>query len=167
MSSKAEIAPRTEAQFSEAELQAWQSFLRSHAAITRQLDAELGHAHGLTVSELEVMLHLEHAPERRLRPSELADRLLLTRSRISRLVDGLEHDRLVRRDSCSSDARGFFVELTEAGRVKLHAAAPDARALVRALFSAPFSEEELATLASLLARLPGAGAGAPCPSANG
>jgi len=140
-----------------AELSAWRSFLGAHAAITRALDAELEAAHGLTLSEYEVLLRLAQADGRRLRMSELADRVLLTRSRITRLVDGLEAAGLVRRATCPSDARGLFAELTGAGASRLAAAGGTHVAGVRERFSGRFGEAELDELARQLRRLaPGA-----------
>src|SRR6266511_3428068 len=94
------------------ELDAWRRFLRAHSAITRQLDADLIASHDLTLNDYEVLLHLSQAEHRRLRMSELADRVLLTRSGVTRLVDGLVRSGWVERVSCPSDARGSFAAVT-------------------------------------------------------
>ena len=137
------------------ELEAWRGFLRSHAAIVRRLDADLVATHGLTLNDYEVLLYLAQAPERRLRMSELAGRVLLTRSGVARLVDGLERSRLVRRRACEADGRGSYAELTGQGRATLRAAAATHVAGVRELFVEHYSQDELETLAMLLGRLPG------------
>src|SRR3954452_22404873 len=101
---------------SQEELAAWGGFLRVHAAVTRDLDAELGVAHGLPLSSYEVLLYLHSAPDGMMRMSELADSVLLSRSGITRLVDRLEGAGFFERRRCSSDARGFHAAITAAGR---------------------------------------------------
>lgn len=139
-----------------SELEAWRSFLHAQATIRRRLDAELAAAHDLTLSDYEVLLALARAPGRRLRMSDLADRVLLTRSGITRLVDGLTRAGLVRRTACPTDARVSYAQLTDAGDAKLLEAEAAYLEGVRTLFTERFSGEELEALASLLARLPGA-----------
>ena len=72
------------------QLDSWVSFLRSHAAITRELSAQLQREHGLTLNDYEVLLHLSHAENGMLRRVDLAERVLLTASGITRLLEGLE-----------------------------------------------------------------------------
>lgn len=153
---------RRRARLRETELEAWRAFLHGHAAITRALDAELVASHRVTLSDYEVLLYLAQAPERRLRMSELAERVLLTRSGVTRLVDGLERAGLVRRADCPEDRRVSYTQLTDAGYANLREAGRTHLAGVRALFVEQFSDEELEELASLLTRLPGARAGDAC-----
>src|SRR5215212_10662860 len=108
--------PMTAAQeLSPAELAAWRGFLRVHSALAKQLDAQLEAEHDLPLSSYEVLISLRGADGRRLRMAELADRVLLSRSGMTRLVDRLERDGLLVRDTCSSDARGCYAVLTDAG----------------------------------------------------
>ncbi|HYX75545.1 MAG TPA: MarR family winged helix-turn-helix transcriptional regulator, partial [Gaiellaceae bacterium] len=72
------------------EVQAWAKLLRAHAALTRRFSADLQTTHGLTLNAYEVLLHLAHAPQQRLRRVDLAGSVLLTASGITRLLDGLE-----------------------------------------------------------------------------
>jgi DNA-binding MarR family transcriptional regulator len=144
------------AHLSDDELDAWRRFLRAHAAITRQLDADLIASHHLTLRDYEVLLHLAQAPHRRLRMSDLAERVLLTRSGVTRLVDGLVRSGWVERVSCPSDARGSFAAVTDAGYDKLRQASVTHLEGVRSLYVDRFSGEELGTLSALLATLPGA-----------
>ena len=137
-------------------LQSWISFLRSHAAITRELSAQLQREHGLTLNDYEVLLHLSRAEGRRMRRVDLAERLILTASGVTRLLDGLEAAGLVERASCASDRRVTYAVLTAAGRTKLHEASESHMADIRAYFEGRFSSEELKQLAALLGRLPGA-----------
>ena len=135
-------------------LEAWVSFLRAHAAITRQLNADLLNAHGLTLSDYEVLLHLSRAEHELMRRVDLAESVLLTASGITRLLDGLERAGFVEKASCPSDARVSYAKLTGAGRAKLNEAAETHLAGVEELFTGRFGVSELDTLAGLLTRLP-------------
>src|SRR3954449_10336162 len=83
-------------------LASWVSFLRAHAAITRQLNADLLNAHGLTLNDYEVLLHLSRAEHGMMRRVDLADSILLTASGITRLLDGLERAGYVSKETCQS-----------------------------------------------------------------
>ncbi|MDQ1625822.1 MAG: hypothetical protein QOJ49_1320 [Actinomycetota bacterium] len=109
---------------SAAEMAAWRTFLRAHALVVRRLEADLIAEHGLPLASYDVLVQLVEAPEQRLRMTDLAERVLLSRSGLTRLVDRLEADGLVRREACVSDARGLFAVLTAAGRDRLRAASP-------------------------------------------
>src|SRR6516165_1872355 len=86
-------------------LEAWRSYLQSHASILRVLDADLVAEHGMTSRDYEVLLYLSQAPERSLPMSSLAEATMLTRSGITRLIDGLVGCGLIERLSCERDAR--------------------------------------------------------------
>jgi DNA-binding MarR family transcriptional regulator len=144
---------------------AWVAFLRSHAAITRQLNADLLNAHGLTLSDYEVLLRLSRAEGRMMRRVDLAESVLLTASGITRLLDGLERAGLVERAECESDARVSYAKLTEAGARKLEAASVTHLAGIEELFSSRFDEVELDQLAELLGRLPVTGPAGACGAA--
>jgi DNA-binding MarR family transcriptional regulator len=101
---------------------AWRSFLHAHARLTRRLDEELQVAHRLSLAEYDALLQLARAPGRRLRMSVLAERVLLSRSGITRLVDRLVADGMLERSACSTDARGAEATLTAAGLDRLRAA---------------------------------------------
>jgi DNA-binding MarR family transcriptional regulator len=145
-----------------AALDAWRSYLQSHAAIVRELDAPLLAEHGMTTRDYEVLLYLAQADDRRLPMSALAERTMLTRSGITRLVDGLVKAGLIERVSCESDARVSYARLTDAGYEKLRRAGCTHIASIQRLFLAHFSPEELEQLAGFLRRLPGAQQGGAC-----
>lgn len=102
----------------------WAAFLRAHAAVVRRLEADLATTQGLALAWYDVLLELEHAPERRLRMQELGERAVLSRSRVSRIVDELEVAGFVRREPDPADRRGTSAVLTTAGRNRLRRAAP-------------------------------------------
>lgn len=145
-----------------AALEAWRSYLQSHAGIVRELDADLIAQHGLTVRDYEVLLYLAQAEERKLPMSALSERTMLTRSGITRLVDGLVAQELIERVSCQSDARISYARLTKLGYTKLKEAGCTHVAGIERLFLAHFSADELEQLAGLLGRLPGAAIGGAC-----
>ncbi len=137
------------------DLDAWVNFLRAHASITRALNQELVAEHGLTINDYEVLLVLSQAEEGRLRRVDIAQRVLLTASGVTRLLDGLERSRLVAKAPCPGDARVSYAVITDTGRARLATARQSHLASVRQLFNAHYSEGELAALAELLGRLPG------------
>lgn len=109
---------------SDEQLTAWRSFLQAHAVLVRRLEADLLAEHRLPLASYDVLVQLVEAPERRLRMTELAQRVLISRSGLTRLVDRLEREGLVRREACDDDARGLFAVLTEEGFSRLRRAAP-------------------------------------------
>lgn len=145
-----------------AALEAWRGYLQSHAAIVRELDAELVAVHAITTRDYEVLLYLAQAPDRRLPMSVLATSTMLTRSGITRLVDGLVKAGLLERVSCPSDARISYAQLTDAGYRKLREAGCTHIASIQRLFLEHFTSEEISQLALLMSRLPGAGPGVSC-----
>ncbi|MBE7190546.1 MarR family winged helix-turn-helix transcriptional regulator [Jatrophihabitans endophyticus] len=130
----------------------WRSFLRSHATVTAQLEAELADR-GLPLSWYDVLLQLVEAPRRRLRMAELADRVLLSRSGLTRLVDRLQAEGYVTRERSPDDARGTYTVLTRSGFEALRAAAPVHLAGVRDHFLRLYTDDELRVLADLLGRI--------------
>lgn len=128
------------------------------------LSPQLG-AHGLSTVEFEVLLRLGRSPESRLRMSDLAAQTSLSTSGVTRVVDRLERDGLVRREACPEDRRGYFAVLTEAGATRLSAVLPGHLALVEEWFTGRLDRASLVALTDALrvvrdAVRPGAVAGA-------
>jgi DNA-binding MarR family transcriptional regulator len=137
----------------EEELAAWRGMLRAHAELTKELDAELAREHDLPLSSYEVLLYLADAPDGRMRMAELADSVLLSRSGLTRLVDRLEREGLLKRERCESDARGYFAEITTKGRRLFDAARRTHLDGVRARFLSRFSRDELLAMGALWQKL--------------
>src|SRR3954469_8392565 len=97
------------------EQKAWRAWLYSSLLLQDRLDRELTHATGISHSYYEVLVALSEAPERRMRMSELADRCLSSRSRLSHAVSRLEERGWVAREVCVDDGRGLLAVLTDAG----------------------------------------------------
>lgn len=106
----------------DARLEPWRGFLEAHARVSRRLDDELRAEHDLSLAEYDTLLTIAWSPERRIRMRTLADRILLSKSGVTRLIDRLVADGLVERDICLSDARGAEAVLTPAGLERLRAA---------------------------------------------
>jgi DNA-binding MarR family transcriptional regulator len=141
------------------ELGAWRGMLRVHSALVKALDAELLAAHGLPLTSYEVLINLQAAPGRRRRMAELADGVLLSRSGTTRLVDRLERDGLLERDTCDSDGRGCFAVLTDKGEELLQVARATHLDGVRERFLRHFGPDELEQMKAYWERvIPGAGA---------
>lgn len=115
----------------------------------RELLSELD----MPLSWYDVLLQLAEAPQRRLRMAELAERVLLSRSGLTRLIDRLQTEGLVRREASPDDARGTYTVLTAEGMARLRQAAPVHLAGIRRHWLAYFSDAELRTLGELLGRL--------------
>jgi DNA-binding MarR family transcriptional regulator len=148
------------------QLEGWVSFLRAHAAITRELSAQLQREHDLTLNDYEVLLHLSHAEGGRMRRVDLAQEVILTASGITRLLEGLERAGWVRKESCASDARVSYAALTDEGREKLRVAAETHLRGIDELFLSRYSGSELTALAELLGRLPVTGADCKSPASD-
>ena len=134
-------------------LAAWSTFLRAHARVMRELERELQAEQDLALTDYDVLVQLASADERRLRMSELADRLLLSRSGATRLVDRLEADGLVARETCESDRRGQWAALTDAGVARLRRASPTHLRGVATHFLDRLEPDELGALERMLAQV--------------
>jgi DNA-binding MarR family transcriptional regulator len=113
------------------EQQVWRRLIGIESRLHDRLDRDLREAHGLTLGEYEVLVHLSEAGPGGLRMSDLADLLLLSRSGLTRRVDSLVKAGLVTRRSCPADGRGSMAQLTATGRRRLAQAAPTHVAGVR------------------------------------
>ncbi|HEU0103072.1 MAG TPA: MarR family transcriptional regulator [Mycobacteriales bacterium] len=150
----------TAAGLSEAEQTAWRTFLRAHATLLRRLEGELSREHDLPLASYDVLVQLSEAPAGGLRMTELAERVLLSRSGLTRLVDRLVRDGLVERHPCPDDARGTVAVLTAAGGERLRSAWPTHLRGVAEHVSR-LDHDEVLTLTALLTKLvPEAAAGA-------
>jgi DNA-binding MarR family transcriptional regulator len=106
------------------EQRAWRAWLYSSQLLQERLDRELTRATGISHAYYEILVQLSEAPERRMRMSQLADRSLSSRSRLSHAVTRLEERGWVAREVCAEDGRGQLAVLTDEGFAALAAAAP-------------------------------------------
>lgn len=137
------------------ELAAWRGLLEVHARVTHELDAQMHAAHGLSLSAYEVLMFLDDAPDHRLRMSDIAERVLLSRSGCTRLVDRLAREGYVTRSAASDDGRGLYAELTSDGLEKVTAARATHHAGIRSFFLAHLTATDQIALGDIWARISG------------
>ena len=142
-------APQAWRELSDEQLAAWAGFLRGHAQIVRALDAELEREHGLPLTSYDVLIQLSLAPDRRLRMSELADAIVLSRSGLTRLVDRLERGGLVERERGEADPRQVYARLTDRGFEAVAEATPTHIAGIKERFLDRLSDEQMKQLAAI------------------
>ena len=131
---------------------AWAMLLRVHAAVVPKLSRELASGQ-LPLPWYDVLLELNAAPGRRLTMSELGTRAVLSRERISRVVDELERSGLVRRERNPDDKRSFYAVITADGRSRLRRAAPTYLAAIERHYTRYLSDDEVRTITGALARV--------------
>jgi DNA-binding MarR family transcriptional regulator len=148
-----ESAGRTPLRVGDWRLTVWRSFLRAHAHVMRQLEQDLQAHHKIGLGSYDVLVQLAEAPGRKLRMSELAEAVLLSRSGLTRLVDRMQREGLVERQPDPCDARGLFTVLTPAGLAALKDAAVVHLAGVDELVLARLSDEELGTFKALMSKI--------------
>jgi DNA-binding MarR family transcriptional regulator len=135
------------------ELDVWRTFMRAYATLSRELGSELDGSDRLPLRSFMVLLELDQAPERRMRMSDLANAVGLSRSGLSRLIDRLERARWIARAECDDDARGSFAVLTADGVKRLASAQAAHAATVRRLFLDHFTAAELRDLSGYMERV--------------
>src|SRR3989440_4679234 len=143
----------TEEYLSEKHLAAWRAFLKAHATIIDRIDRDLATAHRPPLSSYDVLIELYEAPEHRLRMHELAERVVLSRSGLTRLVDRLETEGLLTRDRCGTDRRGAYAVITEQGIAALRRAWPIYARGISQYFAQWLTPEEAQLLESALGRI--------------
>ncbi|MDQ1428942.1 MAG: hypothetical protein QOK39_2418 [Acidimicrobiaceae bacterium] len=136
-------ATKTEAWLSEEERKTWRTLLSVHARLLSRLDAELHAAHDISLQDYEVLVHLSEVDGTCLRLAELAERLVVSPSGLTRRLDGMVRDGLVERQACLSDRRGMLAVLTPKGRAVLASAAPTHIAGIRRLLFEPLDRRQL------------------------
>jgi len=141
---RAAVSPR------DPRIAGWRELLTAHSLLVRRLDSELRAETGLSMYEYEALLQLAEAPRRRLRMSELASSVLLTRSGLTRLIDRLEEDGLVQRSECLSDRRGAEAVLTEEGLARLRAASAIHLRGIETYYFDPVSADDQETIGRVM-----------------
>jgi len=137
---------------------AWRAVLMAFARVNHRLEADLRESSDLSLGWYEVLLQLASSSTGRLRMSEVADGMILSRSAATRLVDRLEAEGLVERMVCDEDRRGMEVALTAAGRDRFVAAGRVHLRGIEDYFGTHLTSEELDELARLLTRVADANA---------
>lgn len=132
---------------------AWGSVLRVHARLVPLMDSQLRARHGLSLACYDILLELQPLPDGRLTMTELGNRAVLSRTRVSRVVDDLARRGLVIRETNPTDKRSSFATITPAGRAAFRAAAPTYLRLIEKHVALDLSDDELILVADLLERI--------------
>ncbi|HEY9734723.1 MAG TPA: MarR family transcriptional regulator [Trichocoleus sp.] len=127
--------------------------MTAHTRLLEQMEADLSEADLPPMDWYDVLYTLKEAPNYRLRLSELAEKVLLSRSNLTRLVDRLERAGLIRRESCPSDRRGTYAVLTEAGLAMQQKMWQIYGASIASEFAAHIEEDEAQVLQQVFERL--------------
>jgi DNA-binding MarR family transcriptional regulator len=133
--------------------EAWGSLLQVHAALVPELDRRLRATSGLPLAWYDVLLELSAAREGRLTMSQLSERVVLSRSRVSRVVDALVRADLVRREVNPDDARSAYAVIVPAGVTRFRRAAPVYVGSIEQEFAGDLTVAELTVVSSVLQRV--------------
>ena len=137
----------------ESRLAPWRAFITAHAVLIDVIDRELVDAGCVPLHWYDVLVELVEAPDHRLRMHQLADRVVLSRSGLTRLVDRLETEGLLARERSGSDRRGAYAVLTDKGRAALRQAWPVYARGIASHFAHHLNDAEAQTLTDALQRI--------------
>lgn len=137
----------------EFHLAAWRAFLNAHAAVIDRIEREMEDAGVLPLGSYDVLVPLSEAPDHRLRLHELASRMVLSRSTLTRMLDRLEAEGLLARERVATDRRGAYAALTARGQEALRRAWPIYARGIRAHFAAYLADDEAPALTAALGRI--------------
>lgn len=154
------------AKLEQREMRAWRAFLGVHSRVIPVLDTELAREMGLSLSQYEVLLWLNEAPGNSMRMSELAAKVVLSPSGVTRAVDQLERRGLVERKVCDSDRRGYLAMVTRDGKSQLRRASNTHIRGIREHFTDRLDAAQLDQLAKLLETVGSEVAAPPCDIAS-
>lgn len=132
---------------------AWGALLQVHASLVPTLDKEVQRQTGLPLSWYDVLLELAAEPAGRLRMTDLAERVVLSRSRVSRLVDELAGRGLITKEEHPDDRRSAYAAITDAGLAEFHSTAPVYVRAIESQFAANLTDEDLALLGRVLNKI--------------
>lgn len=135
------------------EFRVWSGFLQAHAALARELDADLRAVHGLPLTDFEILLWLANRRCERMRMAALAETVLLSPSGMSRAVERLETRGLVRRTPCPEDRRGSYAALTDSGMALVRTAGRTHAESIKRRFLDRLTQQEQLSLASAWERV--------------
>ena len=138
---------------SEQHLGVWRAFIKAHAAVIDRIDRDLAAAERPSLSSYDVLIELYEAPENRLRMHELAERVVLSRSGLTRLVDRLEAEGFLTRDRSGADRRGAYAVITEMGISALRRAWPVYARGISEYFGKWLTDEEARIMKTALERI--------------
>lgn len=137
----------------DAKLMAFTMFVVANARLSTKLASVVEAGGGMAADVYDVLVTLEYAPGHKLRLNELADKIVLSRSGLTRRLDRMENDGYIERHKCSTDRRGAYAVLTDKGREAREAAWPRYREAIRAHFGDRMTEGEARQLGAVMKRV--------------
>jgi DNA-binding MarR family transcriptional regulator len=140
-------------ELSDIQLATWRQFLTLHRRIVDAIDRDLQRGGRLPLTSYDVLIELYETPERRLRMANLARRVVLSRSGLTRLVDRLEAEGLLTRDRVGEDRRGTYAVLSAAGVAAMRGAWPIYERGIMRYFASALTDDDTASLDTLLAKI--------------
>ncbi|MCD9025259.1 MarR family winged helix-turn-helix transcriptional regulator [Cohnella silvisoli] len=132
----------------ELELSAWRLFIKTHATIIESIEQDLADQKRVPLTTYDVLIALFEAPDRKLRFGELNQKVVLSKSGLTRLVDRLEREGLIQREKSQEDRRGAYAVLTHEGELQLRKAWPVYARGIKQYFAEPLSDDEMRSLKS-------------------
>lgn len=132
---------------------AWQDFLFAHKVVLGDLERRMMEESGFPLTWYDILAALHQEPERRLRLQALAERIMLSRSGLTRLVDRMTEAGLIRREPCTTDRRGAYAALTPEGETAFQRVAPDHRRRVLEHFLGLLDDADVGALRSALGKV--------------
>jgi DNA-binding MarR family transcriptional regulator len=142
-------------ELSQQGLEAWKGLLLAHATLVELIDREMAQANLLPLDWYDALLALEDAPNYRLKMSDLADQVLLSKSGLTRLVDRLEAKGYIRREACRADRRVAYAVITPEGLKAREDSWPTFRAAIQEHFVSQLSDQEVDVLGTALMKFAG------------
>jgi len=130
----------------EQELNAWRLFIKTHALVIEKIEQDLAEQKRVPLTTYDVLIELFEAPDRKLRFGELKEKVILSKSGLTRLVDRMEREGLIRREKSEEDRRGAYAVLTDEGEQALRKAWPVYAKGIKTYFASPLSESQLLSL---------------------
>ena len=135
------------------ELSAWRLFIQTHVKIIESIEQDLAEQKRVPLTTYDVLIELFEAPNKKLRLGDLTKKVILTKSGLTRLVDRMEREGLLRREKSEEDKRGAYAVLTEAGENELRRAWPVYAQGIKKYFAMPLAEKDLLALKQALEML--------------
>jgi len=130
----------------ELELSAWRLFIKTHSQIIENIEMDLAEQKRVPLTTYDVLIELFEAPNRKLRLGDLKQKVILSKSGLTRLLDRLEREGLIQREKSEEDRRGAYAILTAEGEKQLRQAWPIYARGIKRYFAALLSDEEVQAL---------------------
>ncbi len=144
---------KTDKRYPTLHFAAWARLLRAHKVLLEKVQKNLADADLPPLEWYDLLLELDLADDKKLRLFDLGERIVLSRSNLTRLCDRLEKEGLLRREHCAEDRRGLYASITEKGAVMRKKMWPVYQRAVEEHFAARLSQKDAETLAALLLKI--------------